>query len=397
MSISCQELAPVADGQGAGETEPGVVAVAMHEVLAGGERRRQEPARRPTAENRLDIRLPVTPARVLAMQRALGNAAFARVVQRTPEILFPKSNQRILPPHYAVRTRPDPDTNNVRVNVNTQGPQFAQARQADGSWWFDWSGFGLGQHTITAEAWNAAGVRSLANPVTVVAVNHAPVSAVQVAGPAYTARLTVRVTYTVGGTVRTADLHVSHSRHLVSEYFDAADAVYQPELTTLVDTNQATFAAAFAQYAQMMAQALTNHGLPLTPSNPEFELVTPSGIAFHSDAPVFGTQVHCFPTNRGGGITRTFAPDDFAHFKNLTRLCAYVYEPPAGRLTQTAINRAIASAPFLAANPWLLARIQARYPLVATYADVVTAANAAMHALKSAKAAAAKAKSVVIV
>ncbi|MEN0130604.1 MAG: hypothetical protein AAGC49_14260 [Brevundimonas sp.] len=363
----------------------------MHEVLgAGAERRRPDPTRRSTATG---ARLAAAPERALALQRAVGNAAFARVVQRQPEILFPKSGQRILPPHYGVRTRPDADTNNVRVNVDTSGPQFEQAHQADGSWWFDWSGFAVGPHKLKAEAWNAAGVRTESSEVKVVAVNHAPVdpATVVVGAPVYTNRLTVTVTYTVGGLVRTADLHVSFGRHLVSEYFDAADAVYQPELTTLVDTDRATFAAAFLQYAQLMSQALTNQGLPLTPSNPEFELVTPSGIAFHSDAPVFGTQIHCFPTNRGGGMTRTFAPPAYADFKNLTRLCAYLYEAPAGRLTSTAIKRAAASVPFLAANPWLLARIQARYPAVVDYDGVIAAANAALAAQNAAKAAAAKA------
>ena len=343
----------------------------------------------------------------LPVTSACAPAGFARVIRRTPEILFPKSGQRIQPPDYTVRTRPDPDTNNVRVNVNTLGPQFEQARQADGSWWFDWSGFGLGPHTIQAEAWNAAGARTLTKPVSVVADPHTQIdpAGVTVGAPAYVNnRLEVAVTYTLpGGIVRPATFHVSHGRHLVSEYFDAADSVYQPELTTLVDSDRATFALAFGQYAQLMVQALTNQGLPLTPSNPEFELVTPSGIAFHSDANVFG-QIHCFPTSRAGGITRTYGPNDYAHFKNLTRLCAYVYNPAADDVTQTAINRATASVLFLTANGWLLDRIRARYPAVAMYADVLAAATAALQADRAAKsaaakaaAAAAKAKAVVIV
>lgn len=343
--------------------------------------------------------LPVTPAHALALQRAIGNAALTRVVQRTPQIEFPKHNQKIVPPHYAVRTRPDPDTDNVRVRIDPTSPQFEQghetgeqAHESGGHWWFDWSGFALGKHKIRAEAWNPAGARTLTDAVQVEVVDHAPVDpgSVQVGAPARGDRLEVLLTYTVAGAVRTARLHVSHVRHAVSQYFDDPDGVYQPALTTLVDTDLPGFAAAFSEYAQRVAQALATRGLPLAPSNPELEIVTPSGVAFHSDTPAFEGQIHCFPTNTGGGIARTFGPDDYAKFKDLARLCAYVFEAPAGTVTQTAISKAIKSMPFLDANPWLLARIRARYPHVGTYNDVVKTACAALEVDDAVKAAAAK-------
>ncbi|MBO9556276.1 hypothetical protein [Cellulomonas sp.] len=317
----------------------------------------------------------VGPQGAIRLQRAIGNAAFARVVQRAPAILFPRNNERVRVPSYTINLRPDPDTDNMRVHVDTRNAGFEQARPGGGSWWFDWDGIAPGLHRITAEAWNAAGVRQVAGPVRVMGVAGPAVTGVQVAPAAFVNnRVELVLTLQLAGQPpMQVTMHVSSRRHLTEGYFQGTGDYTQPAQTTLVTGGLPAFMAAFTQYAHLLVPHLQNHSIAIMPSSPEFELNTASGISFHSDtANLAGSQIHCFPTNLGP-LGRTLAPDVYEQFKHLTRLWSYVNVNPAG-ISNSAIARAQRSMPLLG-TPWV-AQLFAAHGVNHYVNDVITPARA---------------------
>lgn len=71
---------------------------------------------------------------------------------------FPRDGERITSPAYTLKMIPNSSTNNVRVSID--GGDWLQARrEPDGYWYYDWSGYSEGTHTIKAEAWNIFGER----------------------------------------------------------------------------------------------------------------------------------------------------------------------------------------------------------------------------------------------
>lgn len=334
--------------------EVGLPDEARRPVGVDGSARSPEPTTTPDVDGAsLAPLVPgMSPARALAIQRAVGNAAFARavqarqaqgpVVQRAPEILFPRDRERIRQPDYTIHLRPDPDTDNMRVDVDNTG--FQGARPAGGSWWFDWSGFTLGQHTLTAEAWNQHGQRQVTPPRNVYGIAGTPVTVTNVgAAQVINGRVEAAISYQAGAAAGVATLNISHARHLVEKYVTDPDSMPDAAVTTLVDLTLPAFLQAFSDYAVLIGQALGAHGLALRPLAPEFRLQTPSTVWFHSDTLYVGAGVHCFPTAGPANIVTVLGnANDYVRFKHLMR--AYAYTRPGVLATKTPQQRATARA-----------------------------------------------------
>jgi hypothetical protein len=91
--------------------------------------------------------------------------AFTAGQAPNPVVEFPANNSVITSKTYTINVDPRGATNNVRVKID--GGDWQQTRRAVGRYWYDWSGYDEGPHTIEVEAWNLAGQRVVAKTVRV--------------------------------------------------------------------------------------------------------------------------------------------------------------------------------------------------------------------------------------
>ena len=63
-------------------------------------------------------------------------------------IEYPRHNETITSKDYTFRIVAMPGVKNVEVSIDEAGWQ--PARHSENSWWFDWSGFGSGEHEVVA-------------------------------------------------------------------------------------------------------------------------------------------------------------------------------------------------------------------------------------------------------
>ena len=75
---------------------------------------------------------------------------------------YPQQNEKIASAQYAVRVGAPEDVKSVEVAVD-QG-SWLPCRKAVGYWWYDWSGYGKGEHEIVARIETQEGKRISSEP-----------------------------------------------------------------------------------------------------------------------------------------------------------------------------------------------------------------------------------------
>jgi hypothetical protein len=61
---------------------------------------------------------------------------------------FPEEDEKITSPHYTFRVGVFPDAQRVEVSIDDEG--WMPCRNAVGFWWFDWSNYTSGSHSVVA-------------------------------------------------------------------------------------------------------------------------------------------------------------------------------------------------------------------------------------------------------
>lgn len=70
---------------------------------------------------------------------------------------YPRQNEKVTSPDYTFRISAPEDAKSVEVAVN-QGP-WQPCRKAAGHWWYDWSGYGSGEHEVVTRMKTPRGLR----------------------------------------------------------------------------------------------------------------------------------------------------------------------------------------------------------------------------------------------
>lgn len=83
-----------------------------------------------------------------AVKNALNSLKGAAGVQTRPAVDFPAQNETILSAQYTLRLSAPATAKSVDVSID-QGAWLA-CRQAEGFWWYDWSGYDSGEHEVIA-------------------------------------------------------------------------------------------------------------------------------------------------------------------------------------------------------------------------------------------------------
>ncbi len=102
---------------------------------------------------------PTTSAAKTAAVAAKGNAAEVRadyVGTQYVGVDYPQVGEILTSPQYAIRISTSATEG---VDISIDGKEWQPCRESVGFWWYDWSGFGAGVHTVVARI--AAGKRSL--------------------------------------------------------------------------------------------------------------------------------------------------------------------------------------------------------------------------------------------
>lgn len=82
-----------------------------------------------------------------------------RQKSRSIRLDYPQPGEEIQSPHYTLRFAADATPRAVEVSID-DGPWRA-CREALGHWWFDWSGFGSGEHGLALRVTCADGTVEL--------------------------------------------------------------------------------------------------------------------------------------------------------------------------------------------------------------------------------------------
>ena len=90
-----------------------------------------------------------------------------------PEIEYPLEAEMIVSSEYTFRIAAPAGVNGVDVSID-QGPWLA-ARNEVGHWWYDWSGYGDGEHEIIARVRGKGGRWRMSDPQEFRVVTTAPV------------------------------------------------------------------------------------------------------------------------------------------------------------------------------------------------------------------------------
>lgn len=77
-------------------------------------------------------------------------------LEELPVIDYPRENETIISDHYAIRVSAPEGVPFVDVAID-EGPWQA-CRLAIGHWWYDWTDYPPGKHTIRARVFNAKGL-----------------------------------------------------------------------------------------------------------------------------------------------------------------------------------------------------------------------------------------------
>ncbi len=89
-------------------------------------------------------------------------AAGARVSAPPLSIDYPQQDEVIVSPEYTIRLSAPEDARKVEVCVNHG--RWQACRPAVGHWWYDWSGYGEGEHEVAARCATALGRKLHAQP-----------------------------------------------------------------------------------------------------------------------------------------------------------------------------------------------------------------------------------------
>ena len=85
-------------------------------------------------------------------------------VQSRPAVRveFPGEGEAIARPSYTFQIAATPGVNGVEVSIDHG--DWMPCREALGLWWYDWSGFGMGEHELTARSRMGNGLSTSSAP-----------------------------------------------------------------------------------------------------------------------------------------------------------------------------------------------------------------------------------------
>lgn len=95
--------------------------------------------------------------------RSLAAAPNTGLETISASVDYPQQNEVITSPEYTVRVAAPEGARSVAVCID-QG-DWLPCREAVGYWWFDWAGYGNGEHSIVARVETADGGKALSKDV----------------------------------------------------------------------------------------------------------------------------------------------------------------------------------------------------------------------------------------
>lgn len=102
----------------------------------------------------------------MAKKRSVGGktGVKARTARSGPAVRidYPREGERLSHPSYTLRVAALPEARDVEVSID--GGQWRPCREALGLWWYDWSDYGPGEHTLQARSRIADGVSATSEP-----------------------------------------------------------------------------------------------------------------------------------------------------------------------------------------------------------------------------------------
>lgn len=84
------------------------------------------------------------------------------VNRRMLAVDYPKQNEVVSSGHYTVRVFAPAGAHKVGISVD-QGP-WRSCRPSVGFWWYDWSGYGNGEHEVVVSMSTREGKRIISEP-----------------------------------------------------------------------------------------------------------------------------------------------------------------------------------------------------------------------------------------
>jgi hypothetical protein len=99
-----------------------------------------------------------------------------QTAEARPEIEYPLADETVVSSQYTFRIAAPVGVDGVDVSID-QGPWLA-ARSEVGYWWYDWSGYGEGEHEVIARVRSKGGRWRMSDPreFRVVTTESVPVS-----------------------------------------------------------------------------------------------------------------------------------------------------------------------------------------------------------------------------
>ena len=85
-----------------------------------------------------------------------------QTVEARPEIEYPLNDETIVSSQYTFRVAAPAGVDGVDVSID-QGPWLA-CRNEVGCWWYDWSGYGDGEHEVIARVRGKGGRWRMSDP-----------------------------------------------------------------------------------------------------------------------------------------------------------------------------------------------------------------------------------------
>ncbi len=98
-----------------------------------------------------------------------------QTVEARPEIEYPHNDETIVSSQYTLRVAAPVGVDGVDVSID-QGPWLA-CRNEVGYWWYDWSGYGDGEHEVIARVRGKGGRWRMSDPHEFRVVTTVPVQA----------------------------------------------------------------------------------------------------------------------------------------------------------------------------------------------------------------------------
>lgn len=101
-------------------------------------------------------RVVVAKSDALAVKETAADERLGSLGKNYVGVDYPQVGEILTSPHYAIRLSTSA-TEGVEISID--GKDWQPCRESVGFWWYDWSGYGAGAHTVVARI--SVGKRSL--------------------------------------------------------------------------------------------------------------------------------------------------------------------------------------------------------------------------------------------